>query len=159
MERAETSCKEKCAIFQDVKAKQQSATHAQTGCCTSFSSHGAGHKVNHSIYMNSPREFLEQRREGCLVFYSLVTLVTWITRCNCLILVSERVSGLTGFFSSIKTFILYILLSLSHKSTTGVSHLCLSHISTTPASFCTPCSCAPSGLFETSQQVQRSYEV
>lgn len=44
MERPETICKDKGAIFQDVKANQQSATHAQTGCCTSFSSHGAGTK-------------------------------------------------------------------------------------------------------------------
>lgn len=63
------------------------------------------------------------------------------------------------FFSQHQNFVLYILLSLSHKSTTGVSHLSLSHISPTPASLCTPCSCALSGLFETSQQVQRSYEV
>lgn len=124
MERAETSCKEKCAVFQDVKAKQQSATHAQTGCCTSFSSHGAGHKVNHSIYMNSPREFLEQRREGCLVFYSLVTLVT----CNCLILVSERVSGLTGFSSQHQNFyIVYSALIVSQEHNWGLTSLSFTH--------------------------------
>lgn len=110
--------KEKCAIFQDVKATQQSATHAQTGCFTSFSSHGAGHKVSYSIYRNSLGIFL--RRQGCLVFYRHVTLVA----CNCLILVSERVSGFTRFFSIIKIFyIVHSALFVSQESSRGLTSL------------------------------------
>lgn len=97
-------------------------------------------------------------KDAYLVFYRFVP-------CNCLILVSERVSDLIRAFPSIKAFMLFLLPSLSHKTggqnwgrTSGVSHLCFLPISTTPANLCTPSSCAPSGLFEMSQQVQKSYE-
>lgn len=58
VQRPESTCKEKCANFQDVKATQQSATHAQTGCCTSFSSHRAGTKSTTAFIRTASGGFL-----------------------------------------------------------------------------------------------------
>lgn len=101
-----------------MKATQQSATHAQTGCCTSFSSHGAGTRSITAFIGTASGIFL--RRQGCLVFYRHVTLVA----CNCLILVSERVSGFTRLFPITKIFyIMFSALFVSLESSRGLTSL------------------------------------
>lgn len=109
MKWAGTSCTEKCAASRDVDSQQRCASHVRADCCTSFSPHEAEDKHG-AIKRTAPGgSFLSREEKNACFFHSFLP-------CNCLILVSERVSGLIRAFPSIGTFVLYLLLSLSHKT-------------------------------------------